>query len=231
MKKYIKLLFVAFFATMTLSLYSCKSDNDEPKGDPSNGNYENYYFTVNGKKYYYAYEFYNLGYDLNSAVTEYNENSVFKKKVICCMVEGFNKVISYDDLTGSVSKPFSESSGITEDADFQIYLDYFDFNKTAEGTELKITDFTTPSWAVSKLAIIEVDENGSIYNNRGDYNGYEYEWTSRNDVQGSVKFVSYKDNLLTLKFEDVVMPSTEGSSTATLSGTIVFDTENSSTIP
>ena len=32
MKKYFKLLFVAIFATMTLSLASCKDDNDEPKG-------------------------------------------------------------------------------------------------------------------------------------------------------------------------------------------------------
>lgn len=32
MKKYLKLLFVALFATMTLSLYSCKDDKDEPEG-------------------------------------------------------------------------------------------------------------------------------------------------------------------------------------------------------
>ena len=30
MKKYLKLLFVALFATMTLSLASCKNDKDEP---------------------------------------------------------------------------------------------------------------------------------------------------------------------------------------------------------
>ena len=32
MKKYLKLLFVAIFATMTLSLSSCKDDKDEPDG-------------------------------------------------------------------------------------------------------------------------------------------------------------------------------------------------------
>lgn len=32
MRKYLKLLFVALFATMTMSLYSCKSDDDEPDG-------------------------------------------------------------------------------------------------------------------------------------------------------------------------------------------------------
>lgn len=32
MKKYLKLLFVALFAAMTVSLYSCKSDDDEPDG-------------------------------------------------------------------------------------------------------------------------------------------------------------------------------------------------------
>ena len=32
MKKYLKLLFVAIFATMTLSLASCKDDKDEPEG-------------------------------------------------------------------------------------------------------------------------------------------------------------------------------------------------------
>ena len=31
MKKYLKLLFVALFATMTLSLASCKNDKDEPE--------------------------------------------------------------------------------------------------------------------------------------------------------------------------------------------------------
>ena len=35
MKKYLKLLFVALFAIMTLSLASCKDDKDEPDG--SNG--------------------------------------------------------------------------------------------------------------------------------------------------------------------------------------------------
>ena len=35
MKKYLKFLFVALFATMTLSLASCKDDKDEPSG----GNY------------------------------------------------------------------------------------------------------------------------------------------------------------------------------------------------
>lgn len=32
MKKYLKLVFVALFATMTLSLTSCKDDKDEPEG-------------------------------------------------------------------------------------------------------------------------------------------------------------------------------------------------------
>ena len=32
MTKYLKLLLVALFATMTLSLASCKDDNDEPEG-------------------------------------------------------------------------------------------------------------------------------------------------------------------------------------------------------
>lgn len=35
MKKYLKLLFVALFATMTLSLASCKNDKDEPSGSNS----------------------------------------------------------------------------------------------------------------------------------------------------------------------------------------------------
>ena len=33
MKKYLKLLFVALFATMTLSLVSCSDDKDEPDGE------------------------------------------------------------------------------------------------------------------------------------------------------------------------------------------------------
>lgn len=40
MKKYLKFLFVAVFATMTLSLASCKDDKDEPDGGDLVGTWE-----------------------------------------------------------------------------------------------------------------------------------------------------------------------------------------------
>lgn len=231
MKKYLKFLFVAIFAAMTLSLASCKDDKDEPDGAPTNGNLNSYYFTLNGKKFYYAYEFYSLGYELNSSVKQYDETSRFEKKVINCYVEGFNKIIDFDDFTGSVFKPFKEGSGITDWAGFDIYLDYFDFEEAYEGQELNITDFTTKYINHSNIFEYHVKEDGTVYNSDGDLNGEEYEWASRSEIKGKVTFVSFKDDLLTLKFENIVMPEKDGYSTATLSGIIVFNTDGKIVLP
>lgn len=48
MERYIKLLFVALFATMSFALTSCGDDNDEPD-DPNNNSAS---FTYNGEKFY-----------------------------------------------------------------------------------------------------------------------------------------------------------------------------------
>lgn len=48
MERYIKLLFVALFATMSFALTSCGDDNDEPD-DPNNNSAS---FTYNGEKLY-----------------------------------------------------------------------------------------------------------------------------------------------------------------------------------
>ncbi|MCH5218223.1 MAG: hypothetical protein J1F07_06710 [Muribaculaceae bacterium] len=231
MKKYLKLLCVALFATMTFAFTACGDDDDEPDGAPSDSNLSSYYFTVNGDKFYYAYNFYSLGGELNSSIFQYDETSLFQKKVIYCEVKGFNKVINFDDITGSIFKPFKDGSGITEWAGFYIYLDYFDFNNAIEGQELKITDFTTPYNSHSNIFVIHVKEDGSVYNSNGDYNGEDYEWTSLSEINGKVTFVSFKENYLTLKFENIIMPEKDGSSSATLSGIIVFDTDNSAALP
>ena len=224
MKKYLKLLFVAIFATMTFALTAC-GDDDEPDGAPSKGNLDKYFFTVNGEKFYYAYDFYSLESDLNSGIVQFDETSFYKKKVIKCKVKGFNKVISFEDFTANASRPFKEGSGITSWAGLFIYLDYFDFETTKEGEELSVNDFTTYYETPSEILLGDVNENGS-YNNTN-----QYEWTSRGNIQGKIKFVSFKDNLLTLKFENLTMPQKDGKSSATLSGTIVFDTENEIVLP
>lgn len=50
MKKYIYLLFVALFATMSFSLTSCSDDDDEPNGGNNGGNTTSA-LTINGTKY------------------------------------------------------------------------------------------------------------------------------------------------------------------------------------
>lgn len=222
MKKYLKLLFVALFATMTLSLTSCNSD--EPDGAPSKGNLDKYYFTVNGKKYYYAYDFYSMDYDINSGVVEFDETSRYEKDVIRCTVKGFNKVISFDDFAIDAFKPFKEGSGITEFAGFNIYLDGFDYSTAKEGQELQITDFTTYYEAHSGIGINYVQKNGSL-------ESISYGWPTQGSIKGKVTFVSYKDNYLTLKFDNIEMQEEDGNSIATLSGTIVYNVGESVTLP
>ena len=220
MKKYLKLLFVTLFAAMTFAFTAC-GDDDEPDSAPSKSNLDKYFFTVNGEKFYYAYDFYSMGSELNSGIVQFDETSRFEKKVIECKVKGFNKVVSFEDFIGST---FNEGSGITDYATFYILFDYFNFNTAKEGLELEIDDFTTYYQFPSQIFVGHVNENGKI-------DEKAYEWTSRGNIQGKVKFISFKDNLLTLKFENLTMPQKDGHSSATLSGTIVFDTDNDMVLP
>ena len=55
MKKYLSLLFVALFATMSFALTSC-GDDDEPN-DPTTGNME---LTIDGKKYSFSHPMANV---------------------------------------------------------------------------------------------------------------------------------------------------------------------------
>lgn len=228
MKKYLKFLFVAFLAAMTMSLTSCKDNNDEPNkgGTPSNSNLDSYYFTVNGEKFYYAidYSSFMMDPELNSSVSQGFYPGQSNRNLVECYVKGFNKVPKFDDLMGI----FNLGGGITESALFSIYLEDFNFNNTKEGTNLEIADFVPENNIIhSRIGLIYYDETGKWQQNKDE----DFQWTSRNNIQGKVKFVSYKNGLLTLKFEDIVMPNINSNSSSTLSGTITFDTENNNVIP
>lgn len=56
MTKYLKLLFVALFATMTVSLYSCKDDKDEPEGGDIVGTWKSALSGVFGETQYIQFQ-------------------------------------------------------------------------------------------------------------------------------------------------------------------------------
>lgn len=70
MKKYLYVLFVALFATMSFALTSCGDDDDEPN-DPTTGKME---LTIDGKKYVFTHTLANVnGSDYNCLV--YNDDN------------------------------------------------------------------------------------------------------------------------------------------------------------
>lgn len=72
MKKYLKLLMVALFATMSFALVSCGDDDDEPN-DPSTGKME---LTIDGKKHVFNHTLPGVDGDSYSCLVYNDDNEL-----------------------------------------------------------------------------------------------------------------------------------------------------------
>ena len=219
MKKYLTLLLTIVFATLAMGLSSCDKDDEPSEGVTSN--IKNYNFIVNGKTYYYGIDlsliFGIKEIDLNT-VARHSENGLTSLSVV-----GWNNPIKEYDLVDWVEN--YQKNDISNVAYLSLYLVNFDYTTMKEGTRLSLKE-CTPS-QVAKITLADLEE---IKDGKEETRTF-YRWPSNEDVQGYITFVSLKDNLLTIKLENVSIPSEEDNTTFNLSGTIVFDTEGFSVLP
>ncbi len=88
MKKYLYLLFVAMFASMTFALTGCSDDDDEPTS--SNGKYE---LTIDGKKYSFDRAL------PNDSGTDYACMLYDNDNILSFSISGWDKVVKGTALT------------------------------------------------------------------------------------------------------------------------------------
>lgn len=245
MKKYLKLLFVALFATMTVSLYSCKDDKDEPDGGSTpSGNLKDFNFTVNGTKFYYVQDDSDIFSDMGITVSgddSYSLMSTFSRGknngIIELQIDAYNNIPTFNDVMKGFPYTYMPNS-ITKSTSFQLFLEPFDYENAKNGDELKFTEgWYVPqsnnlSKSISNAHLGEYKDGKEI-----DYSGFSwYSYDQRLGSEkmygscnyGKIKFVSYKDERLTLNFEGFVMQIDEDhelppSEYYQMSGTIVFE--------
>lgn len=184
MKKYLKLLYIALFAMMSVSLTACGDDDDEPDGGSGGqgGSSTSYTFRANGTTYYYGIEtFPELGiWEIGSGRIE--------DDYIALSAEGFEKQLSFSEYM-DVHKGELNVNYI----DIYILLKSFDFESAKKGDVLELEGRMVESTGVKYLwpTLQFVDRSA-----RKDATYY---WApTKND---KVTFVSYKDDILTINVE------------------------------
>ena len=186
MKKYLKLLFVALFATMTLSLASCKDDNDEPNGGGGGSSLSNMTLQVNGETYYYGRLAFDMGIVKSYQMGNY---SIKKDGTLSCGLVAVEKDMDYFEYLDGYM--YGSNDAIFTSLGFD--LEAFDLNTAKKGQTLKIK------------------EGGGIY-----CNGVNriYQWEFEKISSGEVTFVSYQapaseddSDLLILELKNVTISS------------------------
>lgn len=184
MKKYFKLLFVALFAPMTVSLYSCKNDDDEPDGGGSS--FSNMTLKVNGETYYYG----RLAFDFG-LVKSYQIGgvSIERDGTVSCHLVAVEKDLDYDKWMDGYR--YGDNDAIFTTLDFD--LEAFDLKTAKKGQKLKIK------------------EGGGLY---WDGANRIYQWEYEKISSGEITFVSYQapaseddSDLLILELNNVTMSS------------------------
>lgn len=203
MKKYLKLLFVALFATMTLSFASCKDDKDEPDGGNNSTSFSNMTLKINGDTYYYG----RIMMDMEDIMQSYQmgDVSVEKDGTVFCGIVAVDKDISYNEWMDGYR--YGSNSEIFATLEFD--LEPFDFKSAKKGQKLTIKDGGGIYWAHTSRI-----------------NQWEYQTLS----SGEVIFISYEetnseDFLLTLELRDVTLTSPKPNnpnSTATVPESLNF---------
>lgn len=228
MKRFIKYLLLVLCATTALSFASCSKDDDEPgKGESG---IKSYNFISNGITYYYAIDWSDIMGSLWSFDPETDLNSGFDvrgndypeplKNTILLEVVGR----SWIPLSAEFLNPPSEGTKVS----FSIYIDNFDYTSTNPGTKLSIKNVFSNS--------TDTETSYDILGNVGEYVDFSdqnpgfsdeiYHWHNGNPI-GEITFISYEDNLLTLKFEGIKMwNDLNTTKTLSLDGTITFIKDN-----
>ena len=232
---------------MTLSLASCKDDKDEPDRETTtSGNLKDFYFTVNGEKYYYVQddsEFYsNLGvsvseddsYSLMATFARGKNNGIIELKI-----DAYNNIPTFSDLMKGFPYTYVPNS-ITKGTSFILYLKPFDYENANNGDELEFGEgwynpqYNNLSQSISNASLSEFKEGKDTSYSSFAWYAYEQDQVHGSEKLyglsnlGKVKFVSYQDNRLTLNFEGLIMQVREDYELPPeeyyrMTGTIVFE--------
>ena len=201
MTKYLKLLTVALFATMSFALTSCGGDEpDDPNGGEKDVQYT---FKFNNKTYYY-------GYDVDYGIITLHQMGGFSLEKDYCFLafEAQDVPIKTDEngLTSGVDQ--DENSSL----DCEFTLEYFNPRTAKKGDVLKFKQIIQSHRKDTDDPKYMFDFNNYTYYREadGDFNNPKI-FTWQSNAQGVVKFVSYTDDddngreRLTLEFVNVSM--------------------------
>lgn len=224
MKKYFYALVVAVFATMSLAVTGCSKDDDgEGYGKSAIGDY---YFITDNVKYYYGLNYVVLGFDpetdLNSSFDVYGDDYPEPlKNTIDLRVHGYSWI--YKPMEDYTNPPTSGTS-----VSYSIWIKKFDYKNTASGTKLEIANIFSDGTDTEQSIIMSgnIAMFFDITSSPTHESENVYHWHKGEPI-GVVTFVSYKNGLLTLKFENITMwNDLDTSKRITMSGTITFRADN-----
>lgn len=192
MKKFINsLMYVAIMVITFFVFGACSSDS---KDEPGQGSASNYTFTINGKTFYYCFDYGELFGIVNDGAEYSFESDHYK----------YGNVVNIR-LNGSSIVPsdfyYQYEDGV-ETVSLWMLIEKTDFNKIKKGQKLKIlTDVNGPygGYYYDRFNYLEYNRG---YGKMTGVNGTEYHWVN---PEGSVEFVSFKNNVLTLKFNNITM--------------------------
>lgn len=194
-----KLLMVALFAAMSFALVSCGDDEPENPTDPTNppGNVTNSDFTFkfNGETYYYGYSF-DMGF---MTLNHYAGLDVQKDYILLTLNHCQNKPYKLSN-EGLMYPSQQDPNASVLDGFF--HLEPFDLSTAKKGDKLHFMQLIRPTDNYDVNNYLQFWEPGK--------DGAGKEYTFREDIVGTVEFVSYqKDDengaLLTLKFNNVTL--------------------------
>ena len=219
MKELLRIFCGVLIASLSMTFVSC-SDDDGPKS--GGGDIKNYKFEVNGRTFYYGID---RGMDILPFDPKDDLNSQFDV-LGSDYREPFTNTISLDIkgrtwIYNSLSD-FNKREGVI--VGVHIHIKNFNYETATSGTKL---EFANP-WSDNTDTEDSWDAFGNIiewvdYDNN---NVYHYHWHNGNPI-GEVTFVSYKDGILGLKFNNVKMwNDLDNTNTISLSGTIYFLAED-----
>ena len=176
MKKYLKFMAFAMVAICSLAFISCGDDDDELS--PSSGGKGQYTFKANGKTYYYSFFYYGTPFIGN--FYKFDDDYYFLH------VEAWERQpTSYEEWL------LAQRGELCDQVELNIEINNLDLKSAKKGDELSLDAL--------------FDSNGYDVRNSFSYFGDGTYYYLRKMSEGTIRFVSYQNDILTVSLENVTM--------------------------
>lgn len=221
MKKIINnLMYVAIVVATSFALGACSNDsNDDPEQGGGNEKDPNYTFTINGKTFYYCFDYGEfLGIVNDGAEYSFESDHYKYGNVVNIRLNGSSIIPTYENIY------YMYEDGV-ETVTLWMLLEKADFDKIKKGQKLEIlTDVNGPYVGGHYYDRFNYLEYNRGYGKMTGVNGTYYNWV---EPEGSVEFVSFKNDVLTLKLNNITMKQfsvdEEFPTEAIVNGTVQFE--------